>query len=145
VQVKPGWNIPLNAVIITFIITCLLSLINIGSTVAFNAIGSLAVSALLATYIISFSCLIIRRLSSTPLPNRRWSLGKFGIFINIGAVLFLLVVWVFVFFPLTTPVTASTMNWNVVMFMGTMVFAVVYYLVQGRKTYTAPVDMVKRS
>jgi amino acid transporter len=92
------------------VITSLLSLINIGSTVAFNAIGSLAVSALLATYMISFTCLIIRRLGNEPLPPRRWSLGRAGIFINFGAVVYLLIVWVFIFFPTQTPVTPSTMN-----------------------------------
>jgi len=142
--VKPGWNIPLNAVILTFVITSLLALINIGSTAAFNAIGSLAVSALLATYMISFTCLIIRRLGNEPLPPRRWSLGPAGIFINLGAVVYLLIVWVFIFFPTQTPVTPTTMNWNVVMFGGTMIFAVVYYIAVGRKTYTAPVEMVKR-
>jgi choline transport protein len=144
-QVKPGWNIPLNAVLLTFTITTLLSLINIGSAVAFNAIGSLAVSALLGTYIISFTCLILRRVSGQPLPSRRWSLGRFGIFVNIGAISFLLVFWVFVFFPVATPVTLSTMNWNVVMFGGTMIFAMIYYLLVGKSTYTAPVELVKRS
>jgi choline transport protein len=144
-QVKPGWNIPLNAVLITFAITTLLSLINIGSSVAFNAIGSLAVSALLGTYIISFSCLVLKRLRGEPLPSRRWSLGRFGIFVNIGALMYLLLVWLFIFFPISTPVTPSSMNWNSVMFGGTMIFAVVYYLVFGRKTYTAPVDLVKRN
>lgn len=131
--------------LLTFSITTLLSLINIGSTVAFNAIGSLAVSAILGTYIISFTVLILRRLRGGPLPARRWTLGRYGIFVNIGAVLFLLVVWVFVFFPLQTPVTPSTMNWNIVMFGGTMIFACVYYVVVGKNNYTAPVELVKRN
>jgi choline transport protein len=130
--------------LLTFIITTLLSLINIGSTVAFNAIGSLAVSALLGTYIISFTCLIFRRVRGAPLPPRRWSLGRYGIFVNIGALMFLLVVWVFVFFPVAIPVTPSSMNWNALMFGGTMIFAVIYYLLVGRRTYTAPVEFVKR-
>jgi len=144
-QVRPGWNIPLNAVLLTFIITTLLSLINIGSTVAFEAIGSLAVSALLGTYIISFICLILRRIRGEPLPPRRWTLGRFGIFVNIGALLYLVMVWVFIFFPVAIPVTPSSMNWNAVMFGGTMIFAVFYYLLIGRRTYTAPVEFVKRS
>jgi amino acid transporter len=121
-----------------------LSLINIGSTVAFNAIGSLAVSAILGTYIISFSVLILRRLRKEPLPARRWTLGRYGIFINIGAVLFLLVVWVFVFFPLQTPVTPSTMNWNCLIFGSVMIFAVIYYVFVGKHAYTSPVELVKR-
>ena len=78
------------------------------------------------------------------MPPRRWPLGSAGIFINIGAVCFLLIVLFFVFFPVESKVTAETMNWNVIMFCGTMIFAVVYYLVVGKKRYTAPVDLVKR-
>ena len=143
-HVKPGWNIPLNSVILTFSITVGLSLINIGSTVAFNAIGSLAVSALLSTYMISFSCLILRRLRGPALPPRRWSLGRFGLAINVGAVVFLFVVWVFIFFPLEAKVTPATMNWNALMFASTMIFAVVYYFAWGRRSYTSPVDLVRR-
>lgn len=142
-HIKPGWNIPLNAVLVTFIITALLSLINIGSAVAFNAIGSLAISALLGTYIISFTCLVIRRFEG-PLPHRRWSLGSAGIFINLGAILFLVVVWVFAFFPISPDVTPDTMNWNPVMFCGSMIFAILYYFIHGRKRYTSPRTWIKR-
>jgi choline transport protein len=139
----PGWNIPLNAVLLTFTITCLLSLINIGSTVAFNAIGSLALVAILGTYMISISIFILRRLRG-PLPPHRWSLGKMGIFINIGAVAWLLMVWVFCFFPVSIPVTVTTMNWNVVMFVGISVIGLGYWFVWGRKAYRPPVFLVKR-
>ncbi|TPX08019.1 uncharacterized protein E0L32_010350 [Thyridium curvatum] len=146
IKIKPGWNIPLNAVVLTFVISVLLSLINIGSTVAFNAIGSLAISALLGTYIISFVCLVLRRLrkGSSSLPHRRWSLGPWGLWVNLAAVMYLLVVWVFIFFPAHASVTLETMNWNAVIFGGTMIFAVVYYLVWGRKFYTSPVELVRR-
>ncbi|KAK5658294.1 hypothetical protein OQA88_2269 [Cercophora sp. LCS_1] len=142
-HVSPRWNIPLNAVLLTFAITSLLSLINIGSSDAFHAIGSLAVNAILGTYLISFTVLILRRLRG-PLPPRRWSLGKYGIFINLGAVAFLSVVWVFMFFPLSPQVTAQTMNWSVVMFFCTMLFAVVYYLVVGRRNYKSPAELIRR-
>ncbi|CAK7200079.1 hypothetical protein SEUCBS139899_002767 [Sporothrix eucalyptigena] len=143
-HVKPGWNIPLNAVLLTFTITSLLSLINIGSAVAFNAIGSLAVSALLGTYLISFTFLIMRRLRGPALPTSRWSLGRWGLAVNIGAVVYLAVVWVFVFFPQEVNPTLDTMNWNVVIFVGTMLFSVVYYFIWGHKRYMAPVALVRR-
>lgn len=94
---------------------------------------------------ISFVCLIFRRLTGDPLPPRRWSLGRYGIFVNIGAVLYLSVVWVFIFFPIEIPVTPESMNWSSVMFGSTMIFAVGYYFAVGRKVYTAPVDKVKRN
>ena len=147
-HVKPGWNIPLNAVLLTFLITSLLALINIGSTTAFNAICSMATNALLTTYIISISCLILRRVGMTGegqgLPPRRWSLGKLGLPVNVIALCFLLTIWVFCFFPVSTPVTASTMNWNVVINGGVMILAVIYYFVHSRKVYTGPVVLVRR-
>ncbi|EFX03461.1 amino acid permease [Grosmannia clavigera kw1407] len=144
-HVKPGWNIPLNAVLVTFVITTLLSLINIGSAVAFNAIGSLAVTALLGTYLISFTFLIMHRLTGSELPGHRWSLGRWGLPINLGSVLFLIVVWVFAFFPQYAEVTSETMNWNVVIFVGVMVFAVTYYYMYGRKSYMPPVSLMRRN
>lgn len=50
----------------------------------------------------------------------------------------------FVFFPLTPVVTPETMNWSILMFGSTMLFAVVYYMLVGKKTYKSPVDLVKR-
>lgn len=143
-HVKAGWNIPINAVCLTFLFTAMLSLINIGSTAAFNAVASMATNALLSTYIISMTCLLIRRLRGPALPPRRWSLGKLGLPINTFAVLFLLWIWTFCFFPQSTPVTPATMNWNVLINAGVMLFAVIYYFVRGRKTYVAPLLFVKR-
>ncbi|KAK6366330.1 uncharacterized protein PV06_00806 [Exophiala oligosperma] len=143
-HIKPGWNIPLNAVLLTFLCTTLLSLINIGSTVAFNAICSMATNALLSTYIISLSCLVLRRIRGPPLQPRRWSLGMFGLPINVAALMFSTWIWVFCFFPQTTPVKASTMNWNIVINAGIMIIAVVYYFVKGKNRYVAPVVLVKR-
>jgi len=143
-QVKPGWNIPINAVCFTLLFTTLLSLINIGSTVAFNAISSMATNAVLSTYIISMTCLLIRRVRGPPLPPHRWSLGRAGLPINLAAVLFLIWIWTFCFFPQTTPVTAASMNWNVVINAGVMIFAVAYYFIKGKNQYIAPVALVRR-
>lgn len=67
----------------------LLSLINFGSAVALNIITSLGTGALIISYVISISCIIVRRISGEPLLPRRWSLGKWGMPINIVSVLFL--------------------------------------------------------
>jgi amino acid transporter len=47
--VRPGWDIPLNSILVSMCITALLSLINLGSTVAFNAIISIGVVSLLSS------------------------------------------------------------------------------------------------
>lgn len=70
--------------LLTCTITCLLSLINLGSTVAFNAIISLQLMALMATYSISIGCIWYQRTinKSEHLPVARWSLGRWGPWIN---------------------------------------------------------------
>ncbi|RFU34290.1 hypothetical protein B7463_g2074, partial [Scytalidium lignicola] len=86
-NVTPDWNIPLRAVFVSLVVSYLISLINLGSSVALNAINSLGSVAILSSYFITISCLIAKRFSGQPLPQRRWSLGKFGLAINIAALL----------------------------------------------------------
>lgn len=129
---------------VSLCITILLSMINIGSTVAFNAIASLGVASLLSSYIISFSCLILKRYRGEPLPHARWSLGKHGMWINAVAVVFLLMTFIFSFFPLATPVVASTMNWNVLIYGSAIIFAVGFYFARGKHVYEGPVVVVKQ-
>ena len=105
-HVSPGWNIPLRAVIVSLVVCALLSLINIGSSVAMAAINSLGSVAVLFSYLITISCLLWRRLFGAPLPPRRWSLGKFGLPINIVALLFIIPLLFFDMWPLYYPVTA---------------------------------------
>jgi amino acid transporter len=134
----------LNAVLVSLAVTVLLSLINIGSTVALSAIVSLTITSLMSSYIISISCIVIKRLRGETLPRRRWSLGRFGLAVNIGALCFLLPMFVFSFFPLTTPVTPTIMNWSIVMYAGMIIFATAYYWLGGRHSFIPPVALVKR-
>ena len=53
-------------------------------------------------------------------------------------------IWIFLFFPIAIPVDAATMNWNSLIYGTTIVFAVVYYFVYGRKNYVPPVALVSR-
>ncbi len=137
-------HVPVRATAVTVVITCLVSLINIGSTTALNAIVSLGVAAGLTSYYISIACLVWRRLAGAPLPPRRWSLGRYGLAINIASLCFLTPIWFFLYWPLTTPVEASTMNWAVVIYGGVIIWSLVYYSIWGRHIYVGPVTVVKR-
>jgi choline transport protein len=70
----------------TFAFTCCMSLINLGSKVAFEAMLSLATVNLMATYLLSIGCVLLKRLRGESLPSARWSLGRYGTIINIIAV-----------------------------------------------------------
>ncbi|KAL9581613.1 MAG: hypothetical protein Q9212_003798 [Teloschistes hypoglaucus] len=112
-QVKPGWNIPLNALWVSLGFGVIIALINLGSSVALNAVVSLTISALLSSYILSIGCLISKRFRGEALPASKFSLGKYGLAINLIAEVFLIPFFIFCFFPITNGVDPETMNWNV--------------------------------
>jgi membrane protein implicated in regulation of membrane protease activity len=85
-----------------------------------------------------------KRWRGEPLPASRWSLGRYGMVINLLAMAFLLPMFVFAFFPIAVPVSAISMNWGIVMFAGVIILAGVYYAVHGHKVYTPPVRLLKR-
>lgn len=143
--VRPGWDIPANAVLVSFFCTSLLSLINLGSEVAFNAILSIGVVALLTSYIASMSCILIKRIRGEELLPRRWSLGKpFGILCNSVGLAYILLAFVFAFFPLMTPTNAENMNWAAAVYGGVGTLAVAWYILRAHKTYIPPVSRLAK-
>lgn len=65
----------------TLVITC----VNFGTAVGFNAIISLVSVSLTCSYVITISCVLWKRWKGGGLPRERFSLGRFGVLLNIGA------------------------------------------------------------
>ena len=82
--------VPGNPIPVTYMFTILMSLINIGSTVAFNAVLSLIVVALMATYAFSIGCILLRRIQGEPFKPARWGLDRAGMPINTVALIYTL-------------------------------------------------------
>lgn len=138
--VKPGWDLPLNAIAFSCIFTSLLVLINLGSDTAFNAILSIGIVALLTSYLVSLGCLLLKRVRGEPFIYRRWSAGKkFGFLCNAVGLAYLIVAFVFAFFPIFVPVTTTNMNWAVAVYVGVASIAGVYYVAYARNSYVPPV------
>jgi choline transport protein len=143
-QVDQKRHLPTNAIWLSLTISCLLNLIILGSTAAFNALISLQVVALMATYIISISCVLWRRIRHPEtLPPCRWTLGKAGVTVNIIALFYASFAFFWCFWPQATPVELDTVNWSPLMFVAVMVIAMVLYYVRGRKVYHGPVVTVE--
>ncbi|KAJ5640580.1 hypothetical protein N7528_000205 [Penicillium herquei] len=142
-RVNKTFTVPLNALCVSFVIVALLSLINIGSAVAFNAIMALGTAALLSSYIISISCVRLRRWRGQPLPPARWSMGKFTPICDTISILVLLVIFLFSFFPTTNHPDAADMNFAIAIYGGVIIIAMGYYAIHGRKSYKGPVTRVR--
>ncbi|KAB8252476.1 amino acid/polyamine transporter I [Aspergillus flavus] len=162
----PGWRlwtkvtthtaIPAYAVTLTTIIACLLSLIGIGSDLAFNDLMSLSTSGLFSSYLVVAGLLLWRRctggisgskskhtLINTAGAQLVWGPfhvpGVWGILINAFAVAFMTIAVFFSFWPPMNNVSAESMNYSVVGMGGVILLSLLYYLVRARKVYKGPV------
>ncbi|KAJ8107514.1 hypothetical protein OPT61_g8810 [Boeremia exigua] len=143
-HIRPGWDIPVNALLVCLGASLALACINFGSEVTLNAIVSISNAALIFSYIISIGCVRLKRLRGEPLLPRRWSLGKWGGLVNDLALVFLVVAFVFSFFPMDARPTAVDMNWAALMFGALAILATANYFVSARSSYVAPVSLVKQ-
>lgn len=153
-HVEQKRKIPARAVALVSTVIVLLSLINIGSSVALNAILSLSTIALYTSYIIPIACLISMRLrvkekvytalaghaeiSEERLVFGPWNLGRWGMFINIYGACYATLLVPFMALPTQLPLTQTTMNYAGPIFLFVLCFAVVDYLVRGRKVFVGP-------
>ena len=123
-KVDTRYRVPTNSVLFTITFTVVMSLINIGSTTAFNAFLSVSVSALMATYTLSIACIFTKRIRGEPLPQARWrllgknagpgdtmgGLGKYGIYVNAIALLYSVWSFFWSFWPLYNHPTPETVS-----------------------------------
>lgn len=141
-QVSESSRIPLRSVGFCTIVTAVICVINIGSTVAFNAIVSLTIAGLYISYLIPIVLITIHRARGDNVNWGPWNLGKMGIFVNVFSIIFLTVSVFFSFFPPGLPVTPVSMNWSCVVFGGFVIIGLAYYATVGRKIYEGPIKEV---
>lgn len=139
------WNAcPTRTVVLTSLITSLLSLINIGSTAAFNAFLSLTTIGFYFSYGIPTVLFAIRRFSkSNPIVFGPWNMGIIGLPVNILAVMFCTFLVIFLPFPTTLPVTAQNMNYAAPIFIGVILVALIDYAIGGHRKYVGPVTEIE--
>ena len=141
-KVRPGSGVPANAVYVTLVFTCLLALVQIGSIVAFNIVLTISSTGLFTSYICCIACVLRKRIVGEQFPASKFSLGKFGFFINIFAICFLCLAYVFLFFPSVPNPDPASMNWGILIYGVAVLFAIGYYFFIARHVYEGPVSKI---
>ncbi|CAN9102393.1 unnamed protein product [Alternaria alternata] len=142
--VPQGWDIPLNAVLFTLMSSSLLCLIIIGSSIAFNIILSLGGVSLSISNIIVIGCMVRKRVRGEPLLPSRFSLGKWGLAVNLTSLCYLSLTAVLILFPSVPNPAPIDMNWASPIFGCLVVFSMIYYFTYGRHTFDGPVAYCKQ-
>lgn len=147
-RVRPGFDVPVNAVLAIFFVAACLTLINIGSIIAFNIITSLGTGTLTSSYIICIGTLVWRKVTGKSLLPSKFHMGRvLGLIVNFIALGWLCLTLIFAFFPFVpvkAGLTAASMNYSVVILAGTIVFAIAFFVVWARKSYDGPVEYVRK-
>ncbi|KAK3673377.1 hypothetical protein LTR78_006610 [Recurvomyces mirabilis] len=142
-KVDPKRSIPVNANLFSCVLSAILALIYIGSPVAFYAITSLNTVSLLQCYVFAIGCVLWRRIKHPEtLPPARFSLGRFGVPVNIAAVVYSAWSCFWCFWPQSTPVDAGGFNWASPLYILALIVSALYYL-KARHRYEGPVVAVE--
>ncbi|KAJ5179279.1 Amino acid/polyamine transporter I [Penicillium capsulatum] len=144
--VNPTLKVPARMVLMTVFLQMLLGFIYLGSSTAFNAVLSMAVLGMYASYFSPIIFMLIYGRRPSGLVVREMGTGMFnlgrrwGPIVNVVALLWLLLAMVFSTFPTVEPVTPDNMNYCIVVTMSWMFLGgLYYYLFGGKKRFTGPV------
>ncbi|BEI92224.1 uncharacterized protein CcaverHIS019_0410440 [Cutaneotrichosporon cavernicola] len=134
-RVNKSGNVPY-AVALCLLVQCLLCLINLGSSVAFNSFVSTAVNAFAASYMLPVLLSVLeKRRSIAGAPFTRHVVGWIC---NISVIIWVPLALVIFSMPIALPVTPDTMNYASVVFAGFITIAAVWYVVYARRVYEGP-------
>ncbi|KAM3075567.1 hypothetical protein ACMFMG_007706 [Clarireedia jacksonii] len=139
-HVHPTLQVPVRAIVALTVVEMLLGLIYLGNGTAFNAILSMSVLGMYASYLLPIIYMMLYDRKS--LRKDRYSsfqLGdRLGWWVNVMAVAWLVLAIVFCTFPSIKPVTAQNMNYSAVVMGGWLLFGAVFFFCFGRKEYNGP-------
>jgi choline transport protein len=145
-KVDPKTGLPTNALLATFGVTFVLSWIICGSSIAFQNITSITIVGLLLSYGTTIATMLYRRWSGVPLPPARWRYPQaFGYFVNILALCFVCIAFIFAYFPTAPSPSAESMNWSVVVTLAVVIVATGYYFIRGSSTFEGPAVRMKKA
>lgn len=138
--VDPKLQVPVPAIIAVTIVQMLLGLLYLGNSTAFNAVLSMAILGMYASYILPIVYMVLhgrRKLNRKEFGP--FNMGSvMGLVVNLVAIAWLVVAMMFSTFPSVQPVTPQNMNYAIVVMGGWLALGTVYFFFSGRKKYVGP-------
>ncbi|KAF2173619.1 hypothetical protein M409DRAFT_15897 [Zasmidium cellare ATCC 36951] len=136
-------QIPVRMCVLLTVLQFLLGLIYIGNTTAFNAILSMSILGMYASYVLPIGFMLWYGRRSGAGPAKGWfSLGRWGSTINTIALLWGALAMLFSMFPSYKPVTPENMNYSSLVLGGWVIGGSVYYVFCQRRVFEGPVMLL---
>jgi choline transport protein len=131
-------RVPLNALGLVTIVVALLMLINLGSATALFAILSLSSVALMMSYVLPIIFFTLAKLRGDHIPYGPFRLGRWGLPINLFAIVYGIYILIWLPFPPYLPVTAKNMNYSGPILGAILIFALFDWSIWGKKRFEVP-------
>lgn len=146
-RINSRQQVPLNALVLSWACICGLSLIYIGNETAFYGISSGVTVVMIFSYAMPIFLRLIYGMKNAAVPPGPFTLGSWGVPINIFAACWCTYLLIFLCFPTVMPVTDANMNYSSLIFGSCLLVAGFTWLLYGRRSYlgvlaeiNAPID-----
>lgn len=134
-------SVPVYAIMLTAVVQMAFNSIYFGTTTGFNTIIAIATQGFYLSYLMPLLSRILAHFSGkkTRLEGP-YSLGRWGIVLNIIGFLYLGFICVVSNLPSVTPVTSENMNYTSAATGVVMFISLIFWIMTGRKKFTGPDD-----
>jgi choline transport protein len=133
-RVNVKWKVPPQALLVQGLLVSLVGLLYLFANTVLEAILSVATIALTISYAMPILTLLLVGRDKIP-AGGQFGLGRYGAVINWISVIYCLITTVMFFFPGEPAPSAADMNYAIAVFGVMIVVSLVFWVIQGRKTY----------
>lgn len=130
--------VPVNSVVLTTAFAMALASLWCLSPRVIEVIADVQLFVTMATNVVSIGWLLHRRLFGRDVPQHRWSLGRFGLWINAAALAFCLTILWLLCMPTSLPVTVRTLSWTPIVGILSLGLPMAMYLSYSDSRYSSP-------
>lgn len=135
------WNSPVRATALMLALQIIVGILYIVSSEAYSSFINLTLFNLNITFAIPQAALFFR--GRKCLPERAFSLGRYGSAVNLVATLFIILFSISFCFPVSLPVSGSSMNYLVVVMAISWIILAALWWGGLNKTFTGPQEIVE--
>lgn len=133
-HISPRHRVPIRSIWLPVFIVMLLTLLNLAGYIAFSVIIALSTFGLYQSYFLAIACMLYARTTGR-IEAAGWSLGRFGVPINIFALVYSLYMGIWLVTPSYLPIDGNTMNYALPINAFVMVVAIIMWYAWAKKNW----------
>ncbi|KAL2353703.1 amino acid transporter [Cryomyces antarcticus] len=138
-KVEPKKQIPIFAILLTIFVQLAMNSIYFGTLTGFNTVISIATEGFYVSYAMPLLARILSRIAGNRTDlDGPYSLGRWGLVMNVIGFVFLVFAAITFNFPTLNPVNQDDMNYTSAAIGVIMLIAIITWFTTGRKQFTGP-------